>query len=270
MSMDPALHDAPALRQQLADSEQTIAALRQSARDTQRRQVEFLATVAHELTSPLMPLRLAALMLEGARDDEAAYTRHQATIKAQVGQISRLIGDLMEGSRISTGKFRLERSNVDLAGILRGVADSCAPTMRTRRQPFQCELPDTAVIVLGDELRLRQVFTNLLENSVKYTPEGRPIALHAAIRANTAIVTIADEGIGISAAALPLVFDMFARDAHASVSCEGLGIGLSIVRELVKAHEGSVTASSGGIGCGSKFVVALPLATVHRPARAAA
>jgi signal transduction histidine kinase len=235
-----------------------------TAFEAHRRQVEFLATVAHELRNPLMPLRLAALMLDRARTDDVAHAKLQATITGQVAQMTRLIGDLLEGSRISTGKFRLERRLIDVKGVLDRAMETCRPAMDERRHSFASAVPADPVMVLGDAVRLVQVFGNLLENSSKYTPAGGAISLRAEVRAGAIFVSISDNGIGISAKALPHVFGMFVRDAHASASNEGgLGIGLAVVRELVKAHEGSVAARSDGVDRGCEFTVVLPLAQAH-------
>jgi signal transduction histidine kinase len=233
------------------------------ALEAQRRQVTFLATVAHELRNPLMPLRLAAAMLDRARTDDAAHARLQATITGQVAQLTRLIGDLLEGSRISTGNFRLERTVIDLNGVLDRAIETSQPGMDGRKHRFERSPPCGPVMVLGDAVRLVQVFGNLLENASKYTLDGGVISLRVGMRAHAVVVTITDNGIGISEKALPHVFDMFVRDQHATEVNEiGLGIGLAVVRELIKAHEGTVTAASGGRHRGSEFVVMLPVAAV--------
>jgi signal transduction histidine kinase len=241
-----------------------VRELEAAAAETHRRQVAFLATVAHELRSPLMPLRLATLMLDKARTDEAVYAKMQATITTQVAQITRLINDLLDGSRISTGNYRLERTMVEIDTVLRVAIETCTPALEARGQRFSYEAPAAAAVVLGDVARMGQIFCNLIENSIKYTPEGGSIAVRASTRAGVAVVTVSDDGIGISAVALPHVFNMFVRDAHATAYHEGLGIGLSVVRDLVKAHEGSVEATSRGTGEGSEFTVTLPLAAVNR------
>jgi signal transduction histidine kinase len=231
------------------------------AEDAHRRQVTFLATVAHELRNPLMPLRLAAVMLDRARTDDAAHARLQATITGQVAQMTRLIGDLLEGSRISTGNFRLERSIIDLHGVLDRATETSEPGMDARRHSFYRSPQGAPVMVLGDAVRLVQVFGNLLENASKYTPEGGVISMRVEVRSRAVVVTITDNGIGITAQALPHVFEMFVRDLHATEMHEGgLGVGLPVVRELLKAHEGIVTARSGGKNQGSEFAVMLPLA----------
>jgi signal transduction histidine kinase len=237
------------------------------ATEAHGRRVSFLATVAHELRNPLMPLRLAAVMLDRARTDEAAHARLQATITGQVAQMTRLIGDLLEGSRISTGNFRLERTVIDLNAVLDRAIETSQPGMDARKHRFERSPRSGPVMVLGDAVRLVQVFGNLLENASKYTLEGGAISLRVGMRGHAVVVTITDNGIGISEKALPHVFDMFVRDQHATeVNEGGLGIGLAVVRELIKAHEGSVGATSAGKSQGSEFVVMLPVAAVSRTA----
>jgi signal transduction histidine kinase len=208
-------------------------------------------------------------MLDRARTDDVAHAKLQATITGQVAQMTRLIGDLLEGSRISTGNFRLERTVIDLNGVLDRAIETCQPGMDERSHRFERNAPPGPLTVLGDAVRLVQVFSNLLENASKYTLAGGAISLRIAPRSNAVVVTIADNGIGISEKALPHVFDMFVRDAHATeVNQAGLGIGLAVVRELVKAHEGTVTARSGGENQGSEFAVMLPMAAAGIPATA--
>ncbi|HMA10028.1 MAG TPA: HAMP domain-containing sensor histidine kinase, partial [Ramlibacter sp.] len=157
--------------------------------------------------------------------------------------------------------LRLERTVVDLSDIIDLALETCRPAMAERNHRFSAVMPPGPIKVLGDPVRLGQVFGNLLGNASKYTPEGGEISLQAAVTADTVSITVADNGIGISAAALPHVFDLFVQDARATViSPGGLGIGLAVVRELVYAHEGSVVARSAGPDRGSQFVVTLPLA----------
>jgi signal transduction histidine kinase len=259
-----ALAPGDALRranEQLAVAQSDAKLVERVALEAQRRQVTFLATVAHELRNPLMPLRLAAQMLDGARGDAARHAELQATIIGQVAQITRLIGDLLEGSRIATGKFRLERTVIDFNAVLDRAIETCRPGMDARGHSFECSPPAGPVAVLGDKVRLVQVFSNLLENASKYTLEGGAISLRVRVAGRAVVVTIRDNGIGITEGALPHVFEMFVRDQHAAQVHEGgLGIGLAVVRELIKAHEGTVTAASPGENRGSEFVVMLPLA----------
>jgi signal transduction histidine kinase len=244
-----------------------VRELEAAAAETHRRQVSFLATVAHELRSPLMPLRLAALMLERVRTDEVESAKLRATITRQVAQIDKLIGDLLDGARISTGHYRLERTVVDIDTVLTRAIETCASVLDARNHRLAYERPAQPTLVLGDEARLEQIFCNLIENSAKYTPEGGAIAVRTSGGPGVAVVTVSDNGIGITASALPQVFNMFMRDAHATIFHEGLGIGLSVVRDLVRAHEGSVVATSLGLNHGSEFTVTLPLAVANRGPR---
>jgi signal transduction histidine kinase len=229
------------------------------AEAAQQRQKALLMMVAHELRNPLMPLRLAAHMLDGARGDGEVHARLQATIKAQVTQMSRLINDLVEGSRLGAGKFRIERTLVELVPLLDLAIETSRPRIDARRQQFHCVLPTGSLKVLGDPVRLVQVFGNLLDNASKYTPEGGEISVEVTDGMGLVMVCVRDNGIGISEEALPRVFEMFVREAHAAqADSAGLGIGLAVVQQLVQAHEGTVVARSPGQHLGSEFVVTLP------------
>ncbi|MBI5275087.1 MAG: sensor histidine kinase [Burkholderiales bacterium] len=269
---DASVGDLREANERLVIAALTSQELEASALEAHRRQIGFLATVAHELRNPLMPLRLAAVMLDRARTDDEAHARLQATITGQVAQMTRLIGDLLEGSRISTGEFRLERTLIEIGEVLRRSVETAQPSMDGRGHRLTVHVPAGPVMVLGDAVRLVQVFGNLLENSSKYTPAGGHITLRQQSLTGSVSVTISDNGIGITPVALPHVFDMFVRDAHATAVDEGgLGIGLAVVRELVRAHEGTVIATSPGQGKGSTFVVTLPVVPgTLRPAAQAA
>jgi signal transduction histidine kinase len=224
------------------------------------RQIAFLAMAAHELRNPLLPLRLAAQRLPRARTEEE-LTKLQQTINSQVSHLARLIGDLLDGSRINTGKLRLERRIVDLSGILDLAVQTCLPAIEARHHRFQRLGTPGPLSVDGDALRLVQVFSNLLQNAAKYTPEGGEISLAIATAGDAVTLTVSDNGIGITAHALPHVFELFVQDEHAMAHDQGgLGIGLAVVRELVEAHGGTVIAHSAGKGLGSEFVVTLTLA----------
>jgi diguanylate cyclase len=224
------------------------------------RQITFLAMVAHELRNPLLPLRLAVHMLAQARCDEAKFAALQVTIASQVAHMGRLIGDLLDGSRVSAGKFRLERSPIEIGPVVATAIETVKPAMDARKQRFTATLPAGPLRIHGDAMRLVQAIGNLLENAAKYTPEGGAIALAVLPRGAMIEISIADDGIGISGESLPHVFELFVQDKHAvAVSREGLGIGLAVVRDLVEAHGGSVVANSAGLGHGSEFVVLLPL-----------
>ncbi len=239
----------------------TAQELKALAEEAHGRQIKFMAMVAHELRNPLTPIRMAAGLLNLSGTDEARLVRLQGIIESQVTHLARLVDDLLDGSRISTGKLRLEYSAVELAGILTLAKQTCESAMQARKQHFDIDVPAPPVITQADPVRLAQVFSNLLDNASKYTPAGGHITLSLATQDNNAIVTIADNGIGITAEALPHIFDLFMQDAGAlTLHSGGLGIGLAVVRELVGAHGGSVVVRSDGRDKGSTFVVTLPLA----------
>jgi signal transduction histidine kinase len=244
----------------------TAMAARELEADAQHahsRQIKFLAMAAHELRNPLLPLRLATRRITRAASDEQELAQVQATINGQLAQMSRLIGDLLDGSRISTGKFRLDRVAVDLSAVLDQSIEAIGPAMDARGQRFERVGPVGPCFLQGDAGRLVQVFSNLLDNASKYTPERGEIRLRVEQTPEEVVITVTDSGIGISAPALPHVFDLFVQDEHAaSQDSSGLGIGLAVVRELVEAHDGRVTAASAGPGQGSEFVVTLPLAAL--------
>jgi signal transduction histidine kinase len=254
------IEDLRAANEQLLLAALNSRELAADAEQSHGRQIAFLAMAAHELRNPLLPLRLAAQRLPRARTEEE-LTRLQETINGQIAQLGRLIGDLLDGSRISTGKLRMERRIVDLAGILDLAVETCLPAIEARRHRFQRLGAPGPLRVDGDALRLAQVFSNLLQNAAKYTPEGGEISLSTVARGETVTLTVTDNGIGITAQALPHVFELFVQDEHATEHHQGgLGIGLAVVRELVEAHGGTVVAESAGKGRGSEFVVTLPLA----------
>ena len=242
-----------------AQSEQLVAA------EALRRQSEALALAAHELRNPLMPIRtVAALLAKGAIPDE--LPRLGKLLERQVMHMTRLIDDLLDVARVATGKLHLDRHRIDLREVLDDVVEACRPAMDARSQAFAVRLPERPLVLEGDPVRLTQVFVNILNNASKYTPEGGDIALECRVRpigggAGEAVVVVRDNGIGITPEALPLIWEPFVQDPLAiGFSKQGLGVGLTLVRELVRAHSGSVSATSAGAGQGSAFVVDLPLA----------
>ncbi len=237
-------------------------ALLADAEQAQQRQTAFLAVVAHELRRPLAPIRNAAELLGRIdRDDAGALARLQAIIERQVVNLARLVDDLLDLSRASTGKLRLEASVVDLRAIVDEATQASGPSMRGRRQQLVVGLPSRPLQVHGDPVRLAQVLGNLLDNACRYTPEGGTIELLAEVAAGDVVVlSVSDNGIGIAAEALPHVFEPFAQELRSpGAGGSGLGLGLALVSELVEAHGGCVVAHSAGSGRGSRFVVTLPL-----------
>ncbi|MDR7194646.1 diguanylate cyclase (GGDEF)-like protein [Luteimonas terrae] len=237
------------------------------AREAQSRQSDAMAMAAHELRNPLTPIRLAADMLDAARDDVPRFARLRGIIDDQVGHIARLVDDLLDGTRITTGKLRLEQGPVDLGQVLEMAVLSCRTGIDARGQQLEfAVLPAGVVRLHADRTRLLQVFTNLLDNACKYTPEGGRIGVCLERFDDHVTVTVRDDGIGIAAEALPQVFDLFVQVGDGSPAHRsGLGIGLALVRELVMAHGGTVVASSDGTGQGSTFVITLPLPVASTP-----
>lgn len=234
---------------------QDLQATAERALDQQK---GILAMVAHELRNPLTPIKLIAERMVRLPSDQ--LPRMRELIEGQVQHISQLVDDLLDVSRASTGKLRINCSEVDMLRILNAAVDACSPVMIARKQQFDVELPDAALIVNGDPGRLAQILHNLLANAAKYTPVGGTISMTATVTAKVMRISIADNGIGVTAKALPFIFDPYVQDTHAiGFNVTGLGIGLTVVRELVEAHGGKVTGMSDGHGKGSEFVVTLPL-----------
>lgn len=230
------------------------------AKELQSKQIHFMAMVAHELRNPLHPIRAATNLLERARTDVSLLEKLQGVIERQVVQMSRLIEDLIDGSRIGLGTMQLARGPVAIVEMLSHAAEAFRPTIEARGQRLELVLPEDEVILHGDQARLQQVFANLVDNASKYTHEGGRIGIEVALSGTDVVVSVTDEGIGMSPEMLTKVFDLFVQDPKGRAHAHGgLGIGLAVVRELVEAHGGAVIAESAGVSRGSRFVVTLPL-----------
>jgi signal transduction histidine kinase len=221
------------------------------------RYVRVLAVVAHELRSPLGPMRNAAAAISHGRPDD--LLRARAIIDRQISQMSRLIDDLMDLSRARLGKFRVVMERVRLDEIVDRAASACRPALEGRGQRLLVAGNSAGCELSADPLRLLQILGNLLDNASKYSPDSNVIQLDVRAMDRYVTLSITDSGIGISSEALGRIFEPFVQEARASaLDRSGFGIGLAVVRDLVEAHGGSVTASSDGVGQGSRFVVALP------------
>lgn len=258
---DSQRHDLRRSNEQLVISALNAQVSAAQAMEAHRQQILFMGMVAHELRNPLAPIRLAASMLaKGEQPGRRSPANLSAVIETEVKHMTRLIDDLLEGSRVSTGKLRLEFTEVDLQEVIGQAVETCRPLMEARQQKLTLELPAGAVTLRGDHVRLRQIGSNLLDNASKYTGKGGAITLTMAVHEHTVTLTVSDNGVGIAPEVLPTIFNMFVQDARDSaLSNGGLGIGLAVVRELVQAHGGTVTATSAGKSLGSQFVVTLPL-----------
>jgi diguanylate cyclase len=257
----PQLRELREANEQLVIAALTAQQLETQTEEAYTRQTQFLAMVAHELRNPLIPIQTAAGLLNRALSDEPLLAQLQAAIKRQVSLVSRLVDDLLDGSRVSAGKFRLECSVVELTGILSLALETCRPAVEARSQRLTMQLAPSPLMVLGDPLRLGQIFSNLLDNASKYTPTGGEISLAMAVVHRSVQITVSDNGIGITADTLPNIFELFMQDARAlALHNHGLGIGLAVVRDLVEAHSGTVVARSPGRDRGTDFIVTLPMA----------
>jgi signal transduction histidine kinase/CheY-like chemotaxis protein len=243
--------------------QRTIGELRraeEALREADRRKDEFLAVLAHELRNPLAPIRYAVAMAQKEGRTEAERLQAQAIIERQVAHMGRLLDDLLDVSRITRGTLILRLSSVDLAAVVAAAQESARPLIEARRHVLTVTLPEQPVRLVADPLRLAQVLSNLLVNAAKYTDPGGRIELEARREGGELVVSVRDNGIGISAEMMPRVFTLFAQASPALERSEGgLGIGLALVRGLVELHGGAVTAHSGGAGQGSEFAVRLPL-----------
>jgi diguanylate cyclase (GGDEF)-like protein len=236
--------------------------LQAAAEEAQRRQAEFISVVANELRNPMAPIRIATSMLGRVRTDEPLLPRAQAIIEQQVAQMARLVDGLHDVAQVNTGKLTLASRQVDMTGVIAAAVDASRPAMDKRHQRFEVRTPDHLPAVNGDPVRLGQILNNLLDNASKFTPDGGEITLTVEVQADRLAITVADNGEGITALALPSIFEPFVQDVHTiGFNGIGLGIGLTVVRALVQAQGGKVTASSAGTSLGSQFVVTLPLAT---------
>ena len=236
------------------------AGLYRELQEADRRKDEFLAVLGHELRSPLAPIHSAIQLLRARVPDDPELQWTTRVVEHQVEQMTRLVDDLLDVSRISQGKIHLQRELVDLADVVARAVESSRPLIDARKHHLDVSLPVQAAEVEGDLVRLVQVVSNLLTNSAKYTEEGGRIELAVEADGDQAILRVRDTGVGIAAAMLPTIFDLFTQVPGQEDRSEGgLGIGLSLVRSLIERHGGSVQATSAGLGHGSEFVVRLPL-----------
>jgi CheY-like chemotaxis protein/two-component sensor histidine kinase len=234
-----------------------------SSRDGNSREDQFLATLAHELRNPLAPMRYCVGILERTCDQDAGRQAIQI-MDRQLRQMTRLVDELLEVSRVTRGKIELRCEPVDLGGVLASAVETSRPAIEAEGHALTVLDPAPPLTVDADPMRLAQVISNLLDNAARFTDPGGRIELEAHRDGGHAVIDVTDSGVGISADALPDVFELFSQaDKRALRSNNGLGIGLALVRSLVELHGGEVSASSPGPGRGSRFEVRLPL----RPTR---
>lgn len=246
------------LRRALTDQE----ALNEALRRADQRKDEFLAMLAHELRNPLAPIVSAATMLSSFELQPSMVQRAADIIARQAGHMTSLIDDLLDVSRVTRGKVELEFVELDLKDVLADAVEQVRPLIEKHGHRLVQEAMPMPALVVGDRKRLVQVMTNLLSNAAKYTLEGGRIEVRLATRGALLDLTISDDGIGMSPELIATAFDLFSQGTRGlDRSQGGLGIGLALVRSLLKLHGGEVTAASDGPGCGSTFRVTLPLSS---------
>jgi PAS domain S-box-containing protein len=228
-------------------------------READQRKDEFLAMLAHELRNPLAPIRNATTLVCRAEDLNPEVRTACGIIDRQVRQMTHLVDDLLDVSRITAGRVRLQEELLDLAAVLALAIESSRPALESSGNEFSVDLARQPIFVRGDRVRLAQVFSNILGNAAKYTPRGGKVRLELRREEAEAVVRIRDSGIGIPPHMLKFVFDLFAQvDRAYDRTGGGLGVGLTVAKRLIEMHHGRIEATSGGVNSGSEFVVRLP------------
>jgi PAS domain S-box-containing protein len=248
------LRDRTDLREQLEALRNQVAAL--AAADQKKN--NFLATLSHELRNPLASISNVVQLINRTASANPNLKNSVKLLDEQVEFIRRLLDDLLDVTRISTGKVRLNMRPVMLPEVIEKAVESARPLVEERRQKMQVIGPGSSIVLQGDPDRLHQVFLNLLSNAGKYTPERGNIWVKVTTEGDEAVVRVTDTGVGIPHEMLPRIFDLFTQ-VETRLSHGGLGIGLALVKDFVALHGGSVQVRSEGVGKGSEFMVRLPL-----------
>jgi len=250
------------LQAEIAERQRAEEALRKA----DRRKSEFLAMLAHELRNPLAPIQNVVEILRRSGGVEQTVTPATEMMQRQVGQMKRLVDDLLDVSRISRGRIELRIESVELASIVRHAVEAVRPLCEKMDHELTVTLPPQPMYLNADPSRLAQVVGNLLNNACKFTETGGRIRLSVEREGKQALIRVQDTGIGIAAEQLPRIFEMFAQiDSSFERSRDGLGIGLTLVKSVVEMHDGTVEARSAGVGQGSEVIVRLPLLSAPLP-----
>jgi CheY-like chemotaxis protein/nitrogen-specific signal transduction histidine kinase len=229
-------------------------------RETDRLKDEFLASLSHELRNPLAPIRTSMQVLSRMFPAEAKVGEVTRVVERQVAHLTRLVDDLLDVARITSGKVTLQRQAVPLSAIVAHVAEICAPMLQAGRHRLDIAQPDGEVLLDGDPARLVQSLANILANAVKFSPNPSTIFFRARIDGDKVIFSIKDAGVGLERESLSRIFDMFAQsDPARGQILGGLGIGLSLAKRFTEMHGGSIYATSEGLGFGCEFVLTLPI-----------
>jgi PAS domain S-box-containing protein len=239
---------------------EALLAAQAALREADQRKNEFLAMLAHELRNPLAPIRNAVDILRLTGTEAGAVQRTSAMLERQVGQMVRLVDDLLDVSRVSRGRIELRRERVELAPVINQAVEATRPLFEAKGVELTVSLPDGQVHLHADPARLAQVVGNLLSNASKFTPSGGTVRLSVKRERGHVTIRVRDSGVGIPRADLGRIFELFAQvDTSLERSHGGLGIGLTLVKSLVEMHDGRVEARSEGPGAGSEFSVHLPV-----------
>jgi len=247
------------LERQVSEQTAELARANQALREADQRKDQFLATLAHELRNPLAPIRNALEIMRVANHEPSAIEGARDIIERQVGQMVRLINDLLDVSRITRGKLALTTESIGISEAIEAAVETSRPLLEEAGLTFRQSIAKGPLRVQGDRLRLAQVFANLLNNAAKYSEPGGTVTLTAKKEGKEVVVRITDTGVGIPPEVLPRVFELFTQvDRTMNRSQGGLGIGLALVQQIVALHGGSVSAHSEGVGKGAEFIVRLP------------
>ena len=240
---------------------------RDDAEAANRRQNEFLAMLAHELRNPLVPISMSSMLLERSANATPQLLNFSKVIRRQVDHMARLLDDLLDAARISSGKITLNLEPMPVSNAIDQALETVLPRIRERGQHLFLNVPPEPVGTRGDRVRLTQVFTNLIGNASKYTGDDGNVHVDVTVEDHEVIVSVRDNGTGIAPEVLPHIFDLFTQGPRSLARSEGgLGVGLNVVRNLVSMHGGTVKADSDGLGQGSRFVVRLPLCVLEQAA----
>lgn len=220
----------------------------------------FLGTIAHELRNPLSPLKTAVQLMRMQAGNTPQLDKPLQVMERQLGLLERLVEDLVDTTRVSAGKLTITYERVEYQGLVADAVESCATAAQLKGIAIHCSLPSVPIMIDVDARRMQQVFVNLLNNAIKFTPQGGEVWINATIDSTHFVCYMKDSGKGIEAELLPKIFDMFTQaESGRADRGAGLGIGLALVKEIVSLHQGTVEVRSEGAGKGSEFTVRIPL-----------
>lgn len=235
-------------------------------READRQKDHFIAILAHELRNPLSPIQNTIKVLQLERSDDRDLLHYCDLIEKETKHINRLLGDLLDSSRITQGKLSLQKERLDLSSAVNRAVEASRPAIDEAGLKLAVDLPSQPLIVEADPMRLAQVFSNLLNNAAKFTESGGAIRITTEHQGNRAVVRVKDSGIGIAPELMPKIFEMFVQGETVMERRHGgLGLGLTLARDIVELHGGTIEVKSDGLGHGSEFAVSLPLAALPRP-----